>query len=504
MAYRKINPLLWDDDWFIGLDDFHRLVWQAILTGPQVRNIPGLMVASAVTLADFMRRSPEAVAGALAKFTADGKVELDERARMLRVVNAPKWAAEHGEPENPNVVKGWWRAWKELPDCDVKRRHLAGLRDAFVVARDRSVAGERDAEKARTRTALWDSTWTTTFGTAPRPRDTGSGTVSRTMPEPFQNGPGTTREPFPEPSSDPPGMVPARARARKEQEPEQEQEPKQEPEPESSRAGARAPTPARETTGTATDERTTKVIGWLQQSDDLAVLEAAGQLDLVRCARDLIANGDSYVVGGRLRPDEVDERLEAAVSDLAREVAAAASTPQPMPPREIARKLRTFANTTLGKSREEWSRHRRPAGPGHAEDIQAVLKIFGEVWAAKKRRPFVAAAGDEKHAADLAERARTHAPTAKTRPGDLVRFWAERHLASQDRFVVDSDHALRTLGKELTTYGLPRTPADKPNGARERPSQPEAPPAPPPPDFLALAGRLGRGPQPDGPPGGQS
>lgn len=225
MAYRKINPLLWDDEWFVELGDFDRTVWLAVLTGPQVRPIPGLMMATAATISDYLRRSPADVAAALARFAVTGRVEVDQRARMLRVVNAPRWAVEHGEPENPNVIKGWWKSWKELPDCETKRRHLAPLRDAFVMARDRSVAGERDATKVRPRLDLWNSTWAATFGTVPAPPVAPMDQVPGTIPEPFQNYSGTVSGTVPEPSQNRLETVPAYTRARSEQ--EQEQEPEQ-------------------------------------------------------------------------------------------------------------------------------------------------------------------------------------------------------------------------------------------------------------------------------------
>lgn len=350
MAYRKINPLLWDDPWFVGLDDFDRVVWFAILTGPQVRNIPGLMIATAATLADFIRRPVDAVTAALSRFVGAGKVERDENARLLRVVNAPRWAAEHGEPENPNVIKGWWRSWKELPDCETKRRHLLGLREAFTIARTRAVdapipKAQQDTAPAvvAARGAGWDAAWAATFGTVPvrspdrlPPPAKPSTDRIETVPEPFGNGFDTV-------------LTRTRACDEQEQEPQQEQE--QEP--------SRAPAPARE--ASPVDQRVVMVIGWLRGSGDLTGLADGGQLDLDRCARDLVSAGDAFVMGGRLRAGEMLERLEAAVADIAREVAAAASTSQPMPPREVARKMRTFANTALGRSRDEWERRRPPA-----------------------------------------------------------------------------------------------------------------------------------------------
>lgn len=91
------------------------------------------------------------------------------------------------------------------------------------------------------------------------------------------------------------------------------------------------------------------------------------------------------------------------------------------------------------------------------EDVRVVLEVFGEAWTAKKRRPFVAAVGDEKYAAALVEAARGHAGRLKMRPRDVVRFWAEKYLGDTDKFVADPEHPLRLLPGRLTTYGVPPT-----------------------------------------------
>lgn len=236
MAYRKLSPLLWDDAWFVALDDFHRNVWLAVLTGPQVRQIPGLMVATAVTIADYLRRDTTAVSNALARFCGDGRIEVDPTARVLRVINAPRWAAEHGEPENPNVIKGWWKAWKELPESPVRNRHLRGIREAFLLARNRAVdapiprdkQNDPETERAR-RAAGWDSAWGATFGTVPEPPETPPPPSSKRFRNGSPNHSETVSEPFPNGFPNRFETVSAHARTRDEQEQEQEQE--QEPEP---------------------------------------------------------------------------------------------------------------------------------------------------------------------------------------------------------------------------------------------------------------------------------
>jgi hypothetical protein len=45
-----------------------------------------------------------------------------------RVVWVPK-AIRYNEPESPNVIKGWRKAWDEIPECHLKLKSLQELRD---------------------------------------------------------------------------------------------------------------------------------------------------------------------------------------------------------------------------------------------------------------------------------------------------------------------------------------------------------------------------------------
>lgn len=117
------------------------------------------------------------------------------------------------------------------------------------------------------------------------------------------------------------------------------------------------------------------------------------------------------------------------------------------------------------------------------EDVRVVLEVFGEAWSAKKRRDFVQAAGDEKHAAALVEAARGHAGRLKIRPREVVRFWAERYLADGDKFVADPEHPLRLLPGRLTTYGAPKRPTVEFGPSKPKEPLPEY--TPPPSDMMA-------------------
>lgn len=132
------------------------------------------------------------------------------------------------------------------------------------------------------------------------------------------------------------------------------------------------------------------------------------------------------------------------------------------------KKAKQYGDDDRARAERDASRRReRPSEPRGA-DAQAVLETFGPVWAAKKRRPFVPATTDERHAAEVASRAQTAAPAGMPWL-DVVRHWSEQHLASADRLVVESDHALRTLGMNLTSYGLPKPARQKPAAAPEEP-----------------------------------
>lgn len=166
--YRKVSPVLWDDEFIIDADDFTRTVWFALLTGPQVTNLPGLMTATAAGIADVLRRDPIAVRACLEALAAVGRIQIDDRLRIIRIPRAPK----HNEPENVNVLKGWWNTWKALPESALKRLHVNSLRSGFDLARARWA---HDDAKA----SAWDDFWAKSFGTVQAEQEALAETVSK-------------------------------------------------------------------------------------------------------------------------------------------------------------------------------------------------------------------------------------------------------------------------------------------------------------------------------------
>lgn len=257
---------------------------------------------------------------------------------------------------------------------------------------------------------------------------------------------------------------------------------------EAARGGARATSPP-------TDARVERLLAGLRRSPALVEMDGSGQLDVVQCAIDLANDGVNYVMGGKLREDEVDERLDAVVADLVREVAAAARTSQPWSAREVSRKQGTFAATTLSKSREEWAgRQGRPSSPQRSEDLQKVLEIFCIIWKAKKGRDYVLPSSAENHASKLLEAAQREArkkPDA-LRPREIVMHWATEYLREDDRKIADEEHPLALLPSRIDRYGLPRAlkPQAPPASPQPPPSHaPEAGAVPAPAEMLKRLGR---------------
>ena len=152
--------------------------------------------------------------------------------------------------------------------------------------------------------------------------------------------------------------------------------------------------------------------------------------------------------------------------------AAAALVAQGVPEDRLA--ARKLLGRFLANQRPEGERE----SPAVSPDARAALEVFGEVWAAKKRRAFVAGVGDEKHATALVEAARQHAERLGVRPREVVRFWAEKYLADDEKFVADPEHPLRLLPSRLTSYGAPKAerPAKAPQAPKEAPVLVAAPP----------------------------
>jgi hypothetical protein len=214
--------------------------------------------------------------------------------------------------------------------------------------------------------------------------------------------------------------------------------------------------------------------------------------DLLRAIPVLADLADDPATVTDLHSGFVMSAFDDATVDLARAALGAlvgAENLRDMP----AWKRRERAGRYLGNARKCNRPSDRGSDPARVTDDQrVVLAVFGETWAARKRRDFAQSAGDEKHAAAIVEAAWEHAARLKMRPRDIVRHWCTAYLADSDKFVADPEHPLRLLPSRLTTYGLPPPKREKPAQTAAVPFTPSPPPA----DLLASLPLPGSAPAP--------
>lgn len=155
MAYRKIDPRLWDDEKFVELTTAEKLLWLYLLTGPHTTSLPGLWTVGLGELVDGLRIPAKHVEDGLRKLERMGRLVLNPRLRLVRIPNAPRY----NRPDNARVLKSWFKLWSDIPECQQKYDHLESLR-ASVFA----TGSEDGADEQVTRGVALVAQWEATFG----------------------------------------------------------------------------------------------------------------------------------------------------------------------------------------------------------------------------------------------------------------------------------------------------------------------------------------------------
>lgn len=205
MAYRKIDPRLWDDENFVELTTVEKLLWLYLLTGPHTTSLPGLWIVGEGELVDGLRLPAKSIRAGLEKLEAMGRLVVNPRLRLVRVPNAPRY----NRPENARVLKAWFRLWSDIPECQQKYDHLAGIRAAVYAPRSDEQPAESEAQAAPL-VAQWKATFGAVIvperyqradrkqaGAPPEPVRLTGGSDAGTVREPEQNGSRTVPEPSP-------------------------------------------------------------------------------------------------------------------------------------------------------------------------------------------------------------------------------------------------------------------------------------------------------------------
>ncbi len=126
--YRRLEVRTWADDKFRRLTPMlpsGQSLWLFLLAGPHTSPIPGLFRAGRAGMAEELGWEQEAFDKAFAEVHALGMAVADFSARLVWL---PK-AITHNRPESPNVVRSWRVELALLPECELRTRALAALRE---------------------------------------------------------------------------------------------------------------------------------------------------------------------------------------------------------------------------------------------------------------------------------------------------------------------------------------------------------------------------------------
>lgn len=125
--YRKVDVRIWLDESFCRLTPSPpcgQTLWLYLITNPSTTNVPGLYRAGEGAMTDDLKWSVDAVHAAFDEIAAQGMAEVDWNARVVFI---PK-AINYDPPESPNVVAGWRSTLDEIPECTLKTKAVASLR----------------------------------------------------------------------------------------------------------------------------------------------------------------------------------------------------------------------------------------------------------------------------------------------------------------------------------------------------------------------------------------
>ena len=131
--YRKIEVRTWSDEKFrqlSGILPSGQGLWFFLLSGPHTTAIPGLFRAGRAAMAEELNWEQDDFDKAFQEVSAQGMAKADFKAKLVWL---PK-AIRHNKPESPNVVRGWRVELDLLPECDLKREAIAGIREALESA----------------------------------------------------------------------------------------------------------------------------------------------------------------------------------------------------------------------------------------------------------------------------------------------------------------------------------------------------------------------------------
>ncbi len=127
--YRSIEVATWEDAWFRSLGEQGQLIWLFLLTGGFTTNIPGVVLANPLMVAQHFGWA--SVKGFRIAFDKGFTEAWDQLAPKVIVYeghgtpfmwlpNAVKAGRKSNQPASVKVIKNWSETWKLLPESDAK------------------------------------------------------------------------------------------------------------------------------------------------------------------------------------------------------------------------------------------------------------------------------------------------------------------------------------------------------------------------------------------------
>lgn len=130
LPYSKVVRSLWNDADFRELSPpppNAQTLWLRLLTGPEVRAVPGLLLIGEAGLAEALDWPLEGFREAFQEIHRKGWAKANWKARLIWV---PK-AIYYNLPASPKVIRGWAIPWSELPCCDLKTTAFSSIKEAI-------------------------------------------------------------------------------------------------------------------------------------------------------------------------------------------------------------------------------------------------------------------------------------------------------------------------------------------------------------------------------------
>ena len=124
--YRALDAGIWGDEKFRQLSPpspSGQFLWIYLLTGEHTDGLPGLYRVGEAALAEALAWPVAELRRALAEITTLRMALVDSNARVIYLPNALRYQP----PSNPNQIKSWAKAFRRIPECELKRKWLQQL-----------------------------------------------------------------------------------------------------------------------------------------------------------------------------------------------------------------------------------------------------------------------------------------------------------------------------------------------------------------------------------------